>query len=70
MSDWLLDVDARVMDAIKLAKDRGFCSTGDAVIVVTGWVSASSMPSLSLPSFFLQRPGFGTTNTLRIIYAD
>lgn len=53
MSDWLLDVDARVMDAIKLAKDRGFCSTGDAVIVVTGW-----------------RPGFGTTNTLRVIYAD
>jgi len=53
MSDWLLDVDARVMDAIKLAKERGFVSTGDAVIVVTGW-----------------RPGFGTTNTLRIIYAD
>jgi hypothetical protein len=53
MSDWLLDVDARVMDAIKYAKQRGFCSTGDAVIVVTGW-----------------RPGFGTTNTLRIIYAE
>ncbi|CAF1142574.1 unnamed protein product [Adineta steineri] len=53
MSDWLLDVDARVIDAIKIAKDRGFCSTGDAVIVVTGW-----------------RPGYGTTNTLRIIYAE
>jgi len=53
MTDWLLDVDARVIDAIKVAKDRGFCSTGDAVIVVTGW-----------------RPGYGTTNTLRIIYAD
>jgi hypothetical protein len=38
MSDWLLDIDARVIDAIKLAKERGFCSTGDAVIVVTGWV--------------------------------
>ncbi|CAF1497149.1 unnamed protein product [Adineta ricciae] len=53
MSDWLLDVDARVIDAIRVAKDRGFCTTGDAVIVVTGW-----------------RPGYGTTNTLRIIYAD
>ncbi|CAF0856695.1 unnamed protein product [Rotaria sordida] len=53
MSDWLLDVDARVMDAISLAKKRGFCASGDAVIVVTGW-----------------RPGCGTTNTLRIIYAD
>lgn len=38
MSDWLLDVDARVIDAIHLAKERGFVSTGDAVIVVTGWV--------------------------------
>ena len=38
MSDWLLDVDARVTDALKVAKDRGFVSTGDAVIVVTGWV--------------------------------
>ena len=38
MSDWLLDVDARVMDAIRLAKERGFVATGDAVIVVTGWV--------------------------------
>jgi pyruvate kinase len=53
MSDWLLDIDARVIDAIKYAKHRGFCSVGDAVIVVTGW-----------------RPGYGTTNTLRIIYAD
>lgn len=40
MSDWLLDVDARVMDAIKYAKQRGFCSVGDAVIVVTGWVNS------------------------------
>ena len=39
MSEWLLDVDARVIDAIKLAKQRGFVSTGDAVIVVTGWVT-------------------------------
>ena len=43
MSDWLLDVDARVIDAIKLAKDRGFCSSGDAVIVVTGWVRLSPL---------------------------
>ncbi|CAF1286311.1 unnamed protein product [Rotaria magnacalcarata] len=53
MSDWLLDVDARVIDAIKVGKAHGFVSVGDAVIVVTGW-----------------RPGYGTTNTLRIIYAD
>jgi len=53
MSDWLLDVDSRVNEAIKYAKERGFCAQGDAVIVVTGW-----------------RPGYGTTNTLRIIYAD
>ncbi|CAF4348899.1 unnamed protein product [Rotaria socialis] len=53
MSDWLLDVDARVIDAIKVGKSHGFVSPGDAVIVVTGW-----------------RPGYGTTNTLRIIYAD
>jgi pyruvate kinase len=53
MSDWLLDVDARVIDAIKYGKERGFCAAGDAVIVVTGW-----------------RPGYGTTNTLRIIYTD
>ncbi len=39
MSDWLLDIDARVIDAIKYAKHRGFCSVGDAVIVVTGWVN-------------------------------
>lgn len=38
MSDWLLDVDARVIDAIRLAKERGFVNTGEAVIVVTGWV--------------------------------
>mgnify|MGYP000256476672 CR=1 FL=1 len=38
MSDWLLDVDARVIDALKVARDRGFVTTGDAVIVVTGWV--------------------------------
>ncbi|CAF3108685.1 unnamed protein product [Rotaria sp. Silwood2] len=53
MSEWLLDVDARVIDAIKLGKARGIVSTGDAVIVLTGW-----------------RPGYGTTNTLRIIYSD
>lgn len=38
MSDWLLDVDSRVNEAIKYAKERGFCAQGDAVIVVTGWV--------------------------------
>jgi hypothetical protein len=47
MTDWLLDIDARVIDAIKIAKERGFCSAGDAVIVVTGWVN-----DLSLKKFF------------------
>jgi hypothetical protein len=47
MTDWLLDIDARVIDAIKIAKERGFCSAGDAVIVVTGWVN-----DLSLMNFF------------------
>lgn len=47
MSDWLLDVDARVMDAIKYAKTRGFCSAGDAVIVVTGWVNLFFIRSFS-----------------------
>jgi hypothetical protein len=40
MTNWLLDVDARVIDAIKIAKERGFCSSGDAVVVVTGWVKS------------------------------
>lgn len=40
MSDWLLDIDARVSDAIKIAMQRGFCSKDDAVVVVTGWVSS------------------------------
>jgi len=53
MTEWLLDVDSRVTDAIRISKDKGFCAVGDAVIVVTGW-----------------RPGYGTTNTLRVIYAD
>ena len=53
MSEWLLDVDARVIDAIKLAKQRGFVSTGDAVIVVTGWVKhvCHSYIVTSLPFF-------------------
>ena len=72
MSDWLLDVDARVMDAIKYAKSRGFCSVGDAVIVVTGWVNFFFFRSFPLrfASLSFKRPGYGTTNTLRVIYAD
>jgi hypothetical protein len=46
MSDWLLDVDARVIDAINIGKERGFVSTGDAVIVVTGWVNKQLINSL------------------------
>jgi len=48
MSDWLLDVDARVMGAIQLAKQRGFVSTGDAVVVVTGWVRNYSIRTVFL----------------------
>ena len=51
MSDWLLDVDARVIDAIRLAKERGFVSTGEAVIVVTGWVRPHSISPSSQHSF-------------------
>jgi hypothetical protein len=43
MTNWLLDVDARVIDAIKIAKERGFCSSGDAVVVVTGWVKSFAL---------------------------
>lgn len=56
MSDWLLDVDARAMDAIRAGKERGFVSTGDAVIVVTGWVKTKKTLSIlffSLYSSFL-----------------
>lgn len=55
MSEWLLDVDNRVMEAIKVAKQRGFCSSGDAVIVVTGWVrrKQSLNPTLNIDRFRL-----------------
>jgi len=48
MSDWLLDVDSRVNEAIKYAKERGFCAQGDAVIVVTGWVKQNKKHSVSI----------------------
>ncbi len=51
MSDWLLDVDARAMDAIRFAKERNFVTTGDAVIVVTGWVRINIKFLLSKFSF-------------------
>jgi hypothetical protein len=72
MNDWLLNVDARVMDAVTLAKKRDFCSPGDAVVVVTGWVTFFSFQNFlfNLIFHFFQRPGYGSTNTLRIIYAD
>jgi hypothetical protein len=52
MTDWLLDIDARVIDAIRIAKERGFCSKGDAVIVVTGWVSFLSGLTLDVSATF------------------
>ena len=52
MSDWLLDVDARVIDAINIGKERGFVSTGDAVIVVTGWVNKQLINSF-IDFFFI-----------------
>ena len=49
MSDWLLDVDARVTKAITFAKERHFCLPGDPVIVVTGWVNSL----FSFPTSFI-----------------
>lgn len=41
LSDWLKDVDTRVVQAIKFGKARGFIKTGDPVVVVTGWKKGS-----------------------------
>lgn len=41
LSDWLKDVDTRVVHAIKFGKARGFIQTGDPVVVVTGWKKGS-----------------------------
>jgi len=41
LSDWLKDVDTRVVHAIKFGKARGFIKTGDPVVVVTGWKKGS-----------------------------
>ena len=35
--DWTQDLDARVQTAIKFGKSRNFISSGDSVIVITGW---------------------------------
>lgn len=41
LSDWLKDVDTRVVHAIKFGKARGFIKAGDPVVVVTGWKKGS-----------------------------
>lgn len=41
LSDWLKDVDTRVVYAIKFGKARGFIQSGDPVVVVTGWKKGS-----------------------------
>nr|QVK45016.1 pyruvate kinase-like protein [Rhopalosiphum padi] len=41
LSDWLKDVDTRVVHAINFGKSRGFIKTGDPVVVVTGWKKGS-----------------------------
>lgn len=41
LSDWLKDVDTRVVHAIKFGKARGFIQSGDPVVVVTGWKKGS-----------------------------
>lgn len=41
LSDWLKDVDRRVVYAIKFGKSRQFIKAGDPVIIVTGWQKGS-----------------------------
>ncbi|XP_050419929.1 pyruvate kinase-like isoform X3 [Adelges cooleyi] len=40
-SDWLKDIDNRVVHAIKFGKARGFIQSGDPVVIVTGWKKGS-----------------------------
>lgn len=41
LTDWLKDVDTRVVYAINFGKARGFIKAGDPVVVVTGWKKGS-----------------------------
>lgn len=41
MCDWLKDVDSRVQFGLQFGKARGFISTNDPVVVVTGWKQGS-----------------------------
>ncbi|KAI3385013.1 hypothetical protein SNEBB_001636 [Seison nebaliae] len=40
-SKWVEDVDARIATSLDVAKKRGFCKRGDAIILVTGWKEGS-----------------------------
>ena len=39
--DWMEDVDARVQFAIDFGKRSNFISSGDNVVVITGWKKGS-----------------------------
>merc|ERR1739846_105782 len=39
--DWMKDVDERVQYAIDFGKRSNFISTGDSVVVITGWRQGS-----------------------------
>ncbi|GAU91452.1 hypothetical protein RvY_03701 [Ramazzottius varieornatus] len=41
MSDWLMDVEARVYHGMKVALRRGVVKAGDPVVMVTGWQQGS-----------------------------
>lgn len=40
-ADWMKDVDNRVQFGIKFGKSRGFITSGDPIVIVTGWKSGS-----------------------------
>ena len=40
-ADWMKDVDDRVQYAIDFGKRSNFISTGDNVVVITGWRQGS-----------------------------
>lgn len=40
-SDWLKDIDNRVVHGIQFGKARGFLQSGDPIVIVTGWKKGS-----------------------------
>ncbi|KAL7678220.1 hypothetical protein ACOME3_004447 [Neoechinorhynchus agilis] len=43
MDIWLMDVDARVREGMRIAKQNKFVEKGEAVVVVTGWKAGSGL---------------------------